>query len=234
MSFDHFYMTGAGVFGYVVVYLPLVILFSWQFYSRLLRRLGQPWLRRALMFVTTATVLTVPFWDVVAIGQEAERLCKEQAGLHIYKTVEAEGFLGDSAIEHWSKYGFKYVESGGGNMMSRYTLRDGKPTHERIQEFISRYQLKMGDDHAVIGKHFARSSEIVIDRQNGEVLGDLVYFGIFPGWFDAVSISLTGTGSGFSPWQCGNEPPTGSEALRLGGSDVILATIQPRKTGGEK
>jgi hypothetical protein len=73
MSFDHFYMTGAGVFGYVVVYLPLTILLSWQIYARLLRRLSKPWLRRALVFVTTATVLAVPFWDVIAIGWEAER-----------------------------------------------------------------------------------------------------------------------------------------------------------------
>lgn len=229
MSFDHFYMTGAGAFGYVIVYLPLAIFVLWQVYSRLLRRLTQPWLRRALMFVTTATVLTVPFWDVIAIGREAERLCKEQAGLHVYKTVDAEGFLGDSTIEFWSKYGFKYVESGGGNLMSRYTLQNGKARHERVQEFISRYELKKGENHVVFGKHFARSSEVVIDRQSGVVLGDLVYFAIYPGMFDSFFIGVTGTGSGFSPWHCGNEPTKGQEVLRLGGTDVVLATIRPRK-----
>lgn len=230
MSFDHFYMTGLGVMAYGAIYLPIALFVSWQVHRRILLRLPKAWLRHVLVFAISGAIVTAPLWDVYAIGQQAERLCKEQAGLHTYKNVEAEGFLGDSAIEYWSKYGFKFVESGGGNMMSRYTLRDGKPTHERIQEFTSRYQLKKGDNYMGIGKHVARSSEVVIDRQNGETLGSLVYFSIYPGWFDSVLIGLTGTGSGFSPWQCGNEPTKGHEALRLGGSDVVLATIRPLKT----
>jgi hypothetical protein len=229
MSLEHFYMTGAGTWGYLWFWLPLSVLLMWQAYRHLVRRLSQPWLRRALVFVATATVLTAPFWDVIAIGREAARLCKEQAGLHVYRTVSAEGFVGDSAIDFWSKYGFKYVESGGGNMMSRYTFQDGKATHERVQEFIGRYELKKGDNHVAIGKYFARSSEIVVDRQTGEVLGDLVYFAIYPGAFDSVVLHLTGTGSGFSPWHCGNESTKGEDVLRLGGTDVVLATIRPRK-----
>ena len=40
------------------------------------------------------------YWDVYLISREAERLCREEAGLHVQKMVEAEGFLGTSDIKH--------------------------------------------------------------------------------------------------------------------------------------
>ncbi len=234
MSFDHFYMTGAGAFGYAVAYLPLAIFVLWQAYSRLLRRLTHPWLRRALMFVTTATVLIMPFWDVIAIGREAERLCKEQAGLHIYKTAVAEGFIG-GGIGYWSKYGFTYTETGGrGGKKLRYTMQNGEAIHEEVPDYISRYQLQISTDSRVISKHFSRNSDRVIDRQTKEVLGELVTVFIYPGWLDSLSIGVTGTGSGFSPWRCGREQRSGISEIRSSFHDVVVATLKPsRKVEGE-
>jgi hypothetical protein len=229
MLFDRIYVTGVGVMGYAVVYLPLALFVTWIIYKIFLGRLQTPWLRGGAILSVTTTIISIPIWDVLAISREAARLCNEQAGMHIYRTVEADGFLGSSAIEQWSKFGFKYVENGGGEKMSRYTLQDGKIVHERIQQFASRYQAKTGENHVVINKHFARSSERVIDRHSGEVLGELVYFSIYPGRLDNLFIGLTGARSGFSPWFCGDEPPPGSNILRLGSSDVILATIKPHK-----
>jgi hypothetical protein len=234
MSLDHFYMTGAGVFGYAVVYLPLAIFVLWQIYSQLLRQLTQLWLRGVLVFVTSAIVLTVPFWDVIAIGREAERLCKEQAGLHIYKTAEAEGFVG-GGIGYWSKYGFTYTETGGrGEEKFRYTIKDGKEVKEQVPEYISRYQLQVGADVQLIGKHFSRNSQRVIDRQTNEVLGELLIIKIYPGRFDSIFIGLTGTGSGFKPWLCGYEPPPG-RTEKWSFRDVVIETLKPRKNvEGEK
>ncbi|RLJ69173.1 hypothetical protein [Sulfurisoma sediminicola] len=175
-------------------------------------------------------VATVPLWDVYAIGVEAKRLCKEQAGLKVYRTVEADGFLGSGLGKRLMEYGYKYVESGGDDKMSRYTAKDGDIVHERITEFTSRYWVKTGDSHRVIGKHFSRSSDQVVDRQTGEVLGELVVIGIYPSWFDNVAIAATGSGSGFSPWRCGEEPPPG-RTTELGLYDLIFATIHPTKTG---
>ncbi|WP_020677438.1 hypothetical protein [Geopsychrobacter electrodiphilus] len=222
---EHMYMTDLGKMAYVALYLPLVLGLFWWLYRKI---------KSALPFLVLVALvlLTLPFWDVYMIGRDAERLCREEGGLHVYKTVEAEGFLGDSSIEVWSKFGFQYVESGGGDKMSRYTMVNGKPVHQRVQKFISRNQLKSGDNHRVIDKYFARTSYQVIDIQSDEVLGELVAFSIYPGWWDNIIIGLSGSGSGFHPWSCGNEPTQKSDVLRLGGSDVVRATLKPKMSEG--
>jgi hypothetical protein len=224
---EQLYLTWLGWTAYLVIYLPLTLLVCALIYARLGHVWKSPRHRAALMLPATLIATIVPFWDVFAISYEAQRLCREQAGLKVYRTVEAEGFLGDSGIEIWSKYGFQYVESGGGDKMSRYTIKDGSVMHERVHVFKSRYQLVTGDTHKVIGQFLSKSSQRVIDRESGETLGEIVVFGIFPGRFDNAILALTGTGSGFSPWHCGDEPPAGSDVLRLGGSDVVKATIKP-------
>lgn len=226
--FEHIYITGVGIVGYVVFCVPLALIATWLIYRHGLRRLAQPTLQRAGMFVTASVLLSLPLWDVIAISHEAGKLCKAQAGLKVYRTVEAEGFLG-GAIEYWSRYGFSYVESGGGDKMSRYTMKDGKVVHQRIQEFISRYQSKTGESGVVIAPHFSRSSDQVVDRQTGEILGELIVLSIYPGWLDNALIGLTGAGSGFSPWHCGDDPTP----LRLHGlnsSDVVKAVLKPSKS----
>ncbi|HAD04470.1 MAG TPA: hypothetical protein DCF93_07535 [Desulfuromonas sp.] len=221
----HIYMTDLGKIAYVVIYLPLILGLLWW----LFRQFRSAW---PFLVALSLVLLTLPFWDVYTISREADRLCKEQGGLRVYKTVEAEGFLGDSGIEIWSKYGFKFVESGGGDKMSRYSIVDGKPTHQRVEKFISHYQLNTGDNHRVIEKYFARTNYQVIDLRSDEILGELVTFSIYPGWLDNIVVRLSGTGSGFHPWSCGNEPPPGSDVLRLGGSDVVRATLKPKMNGG--
>ena len=226
---DHFYLTELGKGAYVI-YAFVTVVVAVIVYQKLLSRLQTRALRFALLAALTLPILLAPLWEVYRISMEAKRLCHEQAGMHIYRTVEADGFLGDSGIEIWSKRGFRYVESGGGDKMSRYTMQDGKVVHQRVSEFMSRYQSTVGDNNKVIGKYFSRSTDLVIDRQTQEVLGELVTVFIYPGMLDKFSIGLTGMGSGFSPWHCGDEPPPGSEVLRLGGTDVVLATIKPSTT----
>ncbi|MFA5913279.1 MAG: hypothetical protein WC830_06940 [Burkholderiales bacterium] len=229
MFFDHFYMTGLGMMAYGVIYLPFALFASWLVYRWILRQLPMVWLRRLLVVVSAGAIVTAPLWDVYAIGREAEQLCNEQAGLHIYRTVEAEGFLGSGMSKYWADRGFKYVESGGSqNRKFRGTMRNETVVIQEVEEFASQYQVGSGEDHTPIGKHMARSSYRVVDRQNGEVLGELIYFSIYPSWLDNLFIGLTGTGSGFSPWLCGNESQRGARD-RLGPEDVVLGTIKPRK-----
>jgi hypothetical protein len=226
---EQIYLTGLGRLAYFGLYVPMSLVFAWVTYRWVLRRLGNKWLRWVTMALFATTVVTAPLWDVYAIGVEAKRLCREQAGLHVYRTVEADGLLGWGLGKRETEHGFKFAESGGGDKMSRYTIQDGKVIHQRVNDFVSRYQYRTGDNHLVIGKHFERSSDQVIDRQTKEVLGELVVLSIFPGWFDNLAIALTGTGSGFSPWRCGEEPPPGRKAA-LGLYDLVFATIRPHKS----
>jgi hypothetical protein len=104
----------------------------------------------------------------------------------------------------------------------RQTINDGKVMSEPIAEYSARYWFKVGDSDRTIGSHFSRSSHQVVDRQTGEVLGELAVMSIYPSLLDNVAIALSGMGSGFSPWTCGDEP-----SHRLSMFDLIFATIQP-------
>jgi hypothetical protein len=230
MITDQFYLSGLGRIAYIALYVPLSLIVGWMIFVWLLRRMENMRKRRLTAALVTAIVVTAPLWDVFTIGVEAQRLCREQAGLHVYRKVEAEGFVGGALSKKLADGGFKFVESGGTlDRKFRHTLKDGKDVAEQIDEFVSQYQLTTGDNHLVIGKHFERSSDQVIDRQTKEVLGELVVLSIFPGWFDNIAIALTGTGSGFSPWRCGEEPPPGRKAA-LGLYDLIFATIRPHQS----
>ena len=235
---DHFYLTELGKGAYVI-YAFVTVVVAVIVYQKLLSRLQTRALRFALLAALTLPILLAPLWDVYQISMEAKQLCSEQAGMHVYRTVEAEGIRsGDT--EFWLKYGFSFVEDiGAGGKKYRYFLLNGKVSAEEISifvtDFISSYQVQTAQSHIVIGKHFERSSAQVIDRRTQEVLGELVTVFIYPGWLDKISIGLTGGGSGFSPWRCGDKATSGkNENLTL--RDLIAATIKPTydHTGGAK
>ena len=232
MFIDRLYITGLGLGVYGVLYVPVLLLGLAVFYRKVLSSVRLAGLRWGVLLLVAALTLSLPLWDVLSISIEARRLCQEQGGLRVHRTAETAGFIGDSDIEFWSKHGFSYVESGGGSQMSRYTIQDGKTKHERVSEFLSRYELRSMENHVAIGKHFARTKQAVVDRQTGLALGELVYFVIYPGLWDGTLLRMMQAGP--SLWNCGNEPPPGHEVLRLGGSDIVLATLKPRKTFEEE
>jgi len=232
---EHFYFTGAGLLGYLL-YVPVVVIGIGLLYGLLLRHIGAGVLRWGTTVTLAVTLLSLPFWDVLAIGYEADKLCKEQGGLHVYKTVEAEGFYGSSGIKYWSKYGFRYVESGKtAKGISHWTLANGEVQHRYIPEPTSRYQWKGAENHIQVAHQIERSSSHVIDRQTGEVLGDLVYFSIDPGWFDRLFLGLLPVE--FNPWICGDEVPADKRVKygkRYGIIALIKATLKPPSIGGNQ
>ncbi|RMG33875.1 MAG: hypothetical protein D6720_10620 [Gammaproteobacteria bacterium] len=181
------------------------------------------------LVLACAVVLT----DVIQIGRTANRLCREQGGLHVFRTVEAEGFYGSSSIEYWSKYGFKYVESGlTQNGVSHWTMEGEKVQHRYVPEPTARYQWKGKENHRPLTLRLSRSSSHVIDRQTGEELGTLVWFTIYPGWVDRFVLGhLPGE---FTPWICGWDAPNGKgqywparKKWVYSSDDLIKGTIKP-------
>ena len=236
MRFDLFYVTDLGLQGFFFVYVPLTIYLAWFFYRRLFRGLSVAWLRFGIPLVLLGLMLAAPVWDVYRIGQESKRLCREQAGLHVFKTVEAEGLAVGPDIDHWSRDGFRYTESyGRKNKKFRYAMVREKVHEREIAEFSVRYGFIGGESHTALGRHHARTIDRVGDIQTHEVLGEFVRIKTYPGWLDSTFIRITGTGSGFKPWLCGKEPPPG-RAHDLSVTDLVLATIKPRtsKTGESK
>jgi len=230
---EHFYFTGTGWLGYIV-YIPIGLALLTGLYLLLLRRITSIALRFISLVVLSVILLTWPLWGALALSYEAESLCNEQGGLHVYKTVEADGFLGGWGIETAAKHGFSYVESGGGKHMNRWTMVDGEPVRESITEFKSHYQVGVGGSEERINLRIRRArSASVKNRLTGEMIGELIIFKIYPSWFDIFILSLSPVE--YNPWICGKEAPKQeryndklNKKYRYTFSDLIKATLKPK------
>jgi hypothetical protein len=162
----------------------------------------------------------VVFWDVYQIGSQATKLCNEKAGLHVYRTAEAESFLGAAGIRGWADYGFKFTERESDKDKIRYFYENGKPTYKKVDEFISQYELVMSRIHI-----FPRIEVIKVemkDRRTDEVLGESIEYSIDGGWADMLFYNSTGFS--YSPWICSGQFARGQIYL----SDVVKATLKPK------
>ncbi len=167
----------------------------------------------------------IAYWDVYQISKEAERLCQEEAGLHVYKTVEADGLAGVFELEDWIEYGFTYVENEtimGGK--KRYTLHDDLIVEEKVNSFISDYEYVKNIE--VLEMPFNRSRKIIQDRTSGEVLGEIVSFAVYPGWLDSRLLGFMGFT--WSPVGCDGDYLPQHQKITLYYDDLIKAVIKPK------
>lgn len=227
-----YYVATLGLGVYKIVYLPAALIFVVLLYVLLLRHIRWRWLKWGLLPFLYAGLAALPYWDTYQIGQQAKVFCEGEAGLHVYKTAEADGFFGGSSIEYWSKYGFKYVESSGSGKYSIWTLVDGEKHHEYRDQLTSRYSWGTYENHVPVGDRFSRSASHMVDIQTGEVLGELITFAVPPGIWD--SLILGASGLSFSPWICGDKVPAklrNKFGKRYGVLHLILETLIPFKKG---
>lgn len=167
----------------------------------------------------------VAYWDVYQISKEARRLCKEEAGLHVYKTVEAESFLGSVVgIENWSKYGFQYVEGLYKGQKTRVMYKEDKVVYETIPEYTSQYQ-SLSEEKVIKGS-FVKTRRVILDRQTGEILGEEIAFKVYPGWLDSRLLGVLGFT--WIPPRCDGDfsPEPGKTTFYY--EDLIKAVIKPK------
>lgn len=164
-------------------------------------------------------------WDVWLVSREANRLCREQGGLHVYKTVEAEGLAGETSIKYWSQYGFTYVDGGG----KRYTLVGDEEHVEPVPEGQrARYGAGTYENYAPVAPRIHRSGSHVIDLETGEELGKHVTFSIGRSWADRWLPGLLPMEH--TPWICGKWVPEELQdryGKTYGVKDLIIATVIP-------
>ncbi|MBI2800433.1 MAG: hypothetical protein HYX63_09115 [Gammaproteobacteria bacterium] len=202
------------LFGLVV--LPVLYYF-------LIRRL-RVWLQVLVVPALLGGFIYLAYFDVVKIARAAEHLCTTEAGMHIYKTVEAEGFYGVIDIDPWLKRGFKWVEiSDGPKKYLRGSMKDGRVFVEPVMTLISSYEYAF-EPIEVWKSHFERNREVVRHRESREVLGEIIYFHIYRGWADRrAEFGLT-----FIPPICWDGPPPkrgGGKAIWS--DELISSTIYP-------
>lgn len=185
-------------------------------------------LERKQKIISIATLWFVTFLagytDVIIISLQARKLCREEAGLHVYKTVEAEGFLGDISIDYWVKYGFRYVESVYQNRKAIFTLKEGNIIRDTVPQFMSRYEYTR--ESQVLKASFEKGKDIIRDRQTGEILGDLVAFYVYPGWLDSRLVGLLGFS--WSPPRCDGDYKPLPQKATLYYTDLVKAVIKPK------
>ena len=168
-------------------------------------------------------MLVAVFWDVYHIGQEATRLCNEKAGLHVYKTVQAESVFGVISIRPWGEYGFKFTEGENDEGKIRYFYENGKPTYKTVDKILSRYEVVVRPHQRVAPGIEVLKFEVK-DRHTGEVLGEAINYSIDGGWADMAFWGITGFG--FSPWICSGKDGEGRRSV-IYPSDLVKATIKP-------
>ena len=191
-----------------------------------LKRLG---ISAALTTLLSMALAVVMFWDVYQTGQQVKQLCNEQGGLHIYRTVKTEGFLG-SGFKQWLEYGFSYIEYAEFRKKYRLTMVNGKATKEEVDSFISQYEV--GHERVVLNNYIAKEREYVKDRQSDEVIGELVYFKIYPGWVDKGFLGSTGLT--FIPWICGDKIKKNGRIKTLYSTDLTKAVLIPKYNQGKE
>jgi len=204
-----------------VIFLVTPVLY--RAYFRKLER------RERVIFISILWLVAflVGYTDVIYISLKARKLCREEAGLHVYKTVEAEGFLGALNIDYWAKYGFKYVEKEFINGEKyRSTLVNNEIKKEEVNHILSRYEYV--NDLEVLEAPFNRGRKMIRDRQNDEIIGEIISFGVYPGWVDRRLLGVIGFT--WSPAGCDGDYKPVPQKSTLTYRDLIKAVIKPKES----
>ncbi|MDY0361943.1 MAG: hypothetical protein RBR08_10850 [Desulforegulaceae bacterium] len=212
----YYYTAGIGL----ILVSPFLLWFAISLLSFLIRWMaGAPVKRRSLAvsFIWTIVMLTVVSLDVFIIGQKAASLCNKYGGMHVYRTAEAESFIGDGIIE-LAKYGFKFTERRSDEGKIRYFYENGKPTYKMVDEFLSQYEL-VNTKKALTFQIEIRQYQI-IDRFTNEVLGESASLTTYGGWADMLFYGITGFT--FVPWECKCDGMSEEHPM-----DIVIFVLKP-------
>jgi hypothetical protein len=206
------------IFGFGLIALPAL-------YVSVLYRL-RAGLQALLLPGSLIAFVALCYADVLVIARAAEHWCTREAGIFIYQTVEARGFLGVSDVAYWTSRGFGWIErvdAGGGTW--RLWRESGQSYARRVAKPESEFEWVQAPGVPVAHGALERREQRVIRRRTGEVLGRRVYFRLARGWADrAIDFGLR-----IQRPTCWDGPPPGRGGNSARGpSDLVLAVITPR------
>ena len=176
----------------------------------------------SVLGIWVGTVI-VAYGDVFVIALEAKRLCGDEAGMKVYRTIQADGILGYVSVRDHQGHGIKYVESAtsSGRPLLRESIENGEYTEERIDTFTSQVQLARNETRRTIG--IVRVQDLLIERSTGSMLAEIIAFEFYPGWIDSRLLGLLGFS--WTPPRCDDDyvPRQGHRRHHI--SEFIRRTI---------
>ena len=184
------YMTSLSAWVLIIFYLPLVLFVLWKIVRKPLST-GKKSLALILFLILA---YAIPLGDVTLNSIAMAQVCPS-AGLHVYKTVEVEGYLtemGDGEL--LNKYPYKFIEApehlvDGSYRWWHYEKQpDGKIVITKLTQPKSDYEFVYVDWHIDKKRSVEASGRIIRNRSSGEILAERNFFNPISGWVDRVLV----------------------------------------------
>ncbi len=176
------YITDMSLFVLAVFYLPVVLWVLWQ----ILRQPAPVVLKVAMTLLLVVLAYAIPLGDVTVNSLAMAKACPS-AGLHIYKTVEVEGFVGSTALRDTP---YRFNESPTRRIDGTYYWRrfekqpDTSISVTDLGQPTADYEVIDGEwrydqEHGV-----SVMRDLIRHRITGESLAENLAFKPLPGWVD--------------------------------------------------
>lgn len=181
------YITVTSVFVLIVFYLPVVLWMLWRIWrSPRWRGAG----KAGIMILALLLAYAIPLGDVTVNSMAMAKVCPS-AGLHIYKTVEVDGFVGHYDL-NGSPYQFIEFPTLRANG-TYYWVRteknlDGSITEKKLNQPTAAYEVAYEQWHVDKERGIELSSYIIRNRTSGQILAEKHLFNPLPGWLDRIFI----------------------------------------------
>lgn len=216
------YVTEMSLFFLALFYLPLVIWALWK----LLKQPIHIAKKTALAILLLVVAYVIPLGDVTVNSLAMAKVCPT-AGLHIYKTVEVEGYIDSGSEVTLRQSPYKFVESPQLEIGNKYhwirseKQPDGSIAQTKLDKPTAEYEVLTGGSYPKFNgfnndpaydpaTHTINSRWLIRNRKTGEVIAEWRFITGLPGWLDMALVyrwfgsggpGLSCTkGSDFSVW----------------------------------
>lgn len=176
---DSFFISGFALFFLLLVYLPLILWLIIKLWRAISIRKS---VRIGVISLVILIIAAVPLGDVYIGSLKLENLCESEGGMHIYKTVEVDGFLSRYLVFNKVIDGYSYIESEHGTKFYKVINVNEENIFEKIEKPISRYILDY--ERNVLNPTMAKTRHFIEDKNTGSILGEKINYVYYGGWLD--------------------------------------------------
>lgn len=189
------YITAISVFVLIIFYVPIVI-WLWRKIIKMPITITKKIALSVLFFIVA---YLIPLGDVTYNSFAMAKVCPT-AGLHIYKTVEVDGYLGLASKEDLKRYSYRFMEGiAPGGEVVRYEKNSDdviitrvipQPTAEYEVLTPNGYAKSNGFELSGYSKktHTETSRWVIRNKITNEILAEWLFFSALPGWLDRILV----------------------------------------------